>query len=149
MPLRPVWITVRSVLSGWAALLVSSFVIERLFLILTARLLGYSWLPTLRVGLDCGALFLAGWIIGRTQRSGAWLALWVFAASLSVADLQPLLILNVPWLLQLAADAWRSPEYWNSLAATAATDGLLFGSLVFGCFLAGSEPKPISLLKRD
>jgi hypothetical protein len=44
--------------------------------------------------------------------------------------------IDVPWLLQLTADAWRDARYRDSLVATFTTHLLLFGSLIAGGLLS-------------
>jgi hypothetical protein len=139
-------IVIRSILSGWAALFLITYLLERPLLIVTAPLLGATWFPTARLGLDCTALAATGWTVGRLHRSAPVLGVLAFAATLTFRDFDPLLGLNVPWLIRLAADAVRDSLYLDSLAATAASHILMFGSLIAGGLLSRPAPAPVSIL---
>ena len=125
----------RSILPGWAALLLITYVIERP-LLWTARLLGASWFPTARLALDCTALASTGWIIGRLNRSGPRIAVLLFAATLTVSDFNQIVAINVPWLLRLAADALRDSRYLYAFGNALAIHAFLFGSLIVGARLS-------------
>ena len=146
MTLSRLWIAARSILSGWAALFLITYLVERPLLIVTAHWLGASWFPTARLGLDCTALAATGWTVGRLHRSAPVLAVLAFAATLLFRDFDPLLGLNVPWLIRLAADAVRDSIYLESLAATAASHALLLGSLIAGGLLSRPAPAPVSIV---
>jgi len=148
MMLPRLWIAMRSILSGWAALFLITYLLERPLLIVTAPWMGASWFPTARLGLDCTALAAAGWTVGRLHRSAPMLSVLAFAATLTFRDFGPLLGLNVPWLIRLAADAMRDSLYLESLAATAASHVLMFGSLIAGGLLSRPAPAPVSILGR-
>ena len=138
------WTAARSILLGWAILVPIAFLLDRLLLLPLSRL-GPNWFPTVRLTLNCLALAASGWGIGRLHRSRPVLAVLAFAATLTFRDFNPLLAINVPWLIQLAADAFRDPLYWSSLAATAAQHILLFGSLIVGAVLSRPSQPPVSI----
>ena len=146
MMLHRLWIATRSILCGWVALFLITYLLERPLLIVAAPLLGASWFPTARLGLDCTALAAAGWTVGRLHRSAPVLGVLAFAATLTFRDFDPLLELNVPWLIRLAADALRDSLYLESLAATAASHALMFGSLIAGGLLSRPTPAPVSIV---
>jgi hypothetical protein len=148
MMLPRLWVATRSILSGWAALFLITYLLERPLLIVTAPLLGASWFPTARLGLDCAALAATGWTVGRLHRSAPVFGVLVFAATLTFRDFDPLLGLNIPWLVRLAADAVRDSLYLESLAATAASHALMFGSLIAGGLLSRPAPKSVSIVGR-
>jgi hypothetical protein len=135
----------RSILVGWAVLLIAGYLIERPLLGWTARALGSHWFPTVHISLDCLTLAAAGWVIGRFHRDSAILGALAFAATLSLWDQEPLLALNVPWLIQLGADALRDSVYVSSFARTAVEHALLFGSLLAGAFLSRPARPPASI----
>jgi hypothetical protein len=139
-------IWVRPIVVGWAALVPLAYLTERLLLPLTAQMLGADWLPTARVSLDCFVLAATGWTIGRWHRSAPVSGALIFAVTLSLHDLEPLVAINVPWLIRLAADAFRDTRYLGSLADTAAQHLFLFGSLMVGAWLGRPARKPVSLL---
>jgi hypothetical protein len=138
---------IRAVLIGWAVLLVVSYLIERPVLFLLARPLGRAWFPSVRIVLDCLTLALTGWFIGRFHRAQPMLAILAFAVTLCFGDLEPLLAVNVPWLLQLAGDAVRSSVYLQSLGTTFLLHGILFGSLWAGGKLSQPPAKPPSIIE--
>ena len=135
----------RSILVGWAALLIGVYLLERPLLGWTARALGSHWFPTVHISLDCLTLAAAGWVIGRFHRDSPILGALAFAATLSLWDQEALLALNVPWLLQLGADALRDSLYLSSFAATVMQHVLLFGSLLAGAFLSRPARPPASI----
>lgn len=139
------WIAARSILVGCVTLFPIAYLMERSVLLWAASLLGAKWYPTIRVGLDALALAGTGWVIGRLHRSAPILGVLAFAASLTFWDLDRVLAINVPWLIQLAADALRDSLYLGSLAATAAQHALLFGSLIGGALLSRPSRTPVSL----
>jgi hypothetical protein len=138
-------IWVRPILLGWATLIPLAYITERLLLPWTTRLLGAGWLPTVRISLECLALAATGWAIGRLHRSAPVRSALIFAATLSFWDLEPWPAINVPWLMRLAADAFRDSRYLGSLADTAVQHLLLFGSLMVGALLGRPSGKPVSL----
>jgi hypothetical protein len=80
------------------------------------------------------------------NRTSPIFGILVFAATLTFRDFTPLLAINIPWLLHLAADALRDTGYLSSLASTTATQALLFGSLLAGGLLSRPPEKPVSIL---
>ena len=134
-----------AILAGWAALLLAVFVIERPVLMLTARFLGASWVPTVRLTLECTALAGTGWVIGRLNRSSPVLAALIFAATLAPWDFGEMLEIRFRWLLRLAADALRDPRYFDSLVETTILHLFLFGSLIAGAMLSRSRTAPLSI----
>lgn len=129
-------IAVRSILTGWAALLLITFLLERPLLFLGAPILAVGWFATARLALDCCAFAATGWIVGHWSRDDSLFAVVAFAATLTLRDFEPLLAINLPWLLHLVADSLRDGRYLESLFTTAATQALLFGSLIAGGRLA-------------
>lgn len=121
-------------------LLLIAYLLERPLLILIAGKLGASWLPTVRLMLDCSVLAGTGWVIGRLGRTNPILAVAAFAATLTLRDFGELVEIRVPWLLQLAGDALRDPRYWDLLGSTAITQTFLFGSLIAGALLSRRAP---------
>jgi hypothetical protein len=142
---RRLLIAARSILVGWATLLPLTYVVERPLLIWTARLVGAHWVATAKLSLDCLALAATGWVIGRLHRSAPLLGVLAFAATLCFRNLDPLLAIDVPWLLRLAVDAFRDTRYLDSLFTTAAQHLFLFGSLIVGALLSRPAPTPLSL----
>lgn len=122
----------RAIVLGWLTLLVLAYLVE-LLLLRSAAILGPAWFPTARVLLDCGVLVAAGWVAGRT---GPTLAVVLFAAMLTPRDFDPLLPLNVPWLLRLILDSLHDSRYLESVVTTAFGQALLFGCLFAGARLA-------------
>lgn len=131
----------RAVVLGWVMLFVLAYLME-LLLVRFARAFGPVWFPTGRALLDCGALVAAGWVAGRKSPG---LAVVVFAATLTLRDFNPLLPLNVPWLLRLIIDSLRDSRYIESLFTTAAGQALLFGCLFAGARLGRPRDLPLSL----
>jgi hypothetical protein len=122
----------RAIVLGWLTLFVLAYLIE-LLLVRFAGILGPAWFPTGRALLACGELVAAGCVVGR---SGPRLAVIVFAVTLTLRDFDPLLPLNVPWLLRLAIESMHDGRYLESLFGTAAGQALLFGCLFAGARLA-------------
>ena len=135
----------RSILLGWAALLLIAL-LERPLLIFIAGKLGASWFPTVRLMLDCSVLALTGWAIGRLNRASPILAVTAFAATLTLWDFGELVEIRVPWLLRLVGDALRDPRYWDSLVTTATIHAILFGSLIAGALLSRRAPAMPSIV---
>lgn len=142
-------IAIRSVLVGWALLLLLSYAIERPLLIGTARLLGGDWLATAKVSLDCMELAATGWVIGRLHRSAPLLGVLAFGATLAFCRFDPLLDIRLPWLVRLAADAFRDADYLNALASTAFQYLLLFASLIVGALLSRPGQIPLSVINEN
>ena len=142
---RRLFVALRSVLIGWATLLLIALLLERPLLALTAPILGVKWLATAALALDCANLVATGWVVGRLNRTGPIFGVLVFAATLTFSDFTPVLAINIPWLLHLAADALRDSGYLSSLVSTTATQVLLFGSLVAGGLLSRAPEKPMSI----
>jgi hypothetical protein len=136
---------VRSILLGWATLLLTSYLLERPLLILVAGRLGASWFPTVRLMLDCSVLVGIGWVIGQLNPTSPILAIAAFATTLSFWDFGELVEIGVPWLLELTANALRDPRYWDSLVYTAVVQTLLFGSLIVGALLSRRAPTAVTL----
>src|ERR1700733_5588317 len=87
-----------TILTGWATLLLITYLFERPLLLWTAPILGGEWFPTARLALDCCAFTATGWVVGYWNRNNAVVAVLVFAATLTLRDFNPLLPLDVPWL---------------------------------------------------
>ena len=145
MPHRALSIVARSILAGWAALLAVTFLAERPLLMWVSHLVGVHWFPTARIALDCVVLAIVGWVVGRFSSGGSIYGVLAFAVTLAFWDLDALIGVNLPWLIQLASDAFRSPVYLDSLAATATQHVLLFGCLVGGAVLSQPRRLPESL----
>ena len=139
------FLAARSILLGWATLLLTSYLLERPLLILIAGRLGASWFPTVRLMLDCSVLAGIGWVIGRLGPTNPILAVAAFAATLSCWDFGELVEIRVPWLLELAGNALRDRRYWDSLVYTAVVQTLLFGSLIVGALLSRRSPSTVVL----
>ena len=136
---------VRSILLGWATLLLTSYLLERPLLILVAGRLGASWFPTVRLILDCSVLAGIGWVIGHLGPTNPILAVAAFAATLSFWDFGELVEIRVPWLLELARNTLRDPRYWDSLVYTAVVQTVLFASLIVGALLSRRAPATLAL----
>ena len=139
------WIRTRPIVVGWAVVVPLAYLTERLLLPLMARLLAAPWLPIAELTFDALALVATGWTIGRLHRAAPISSALIFAVTLCFHDLEPLLAVNVPWLLRLAADAFRDTRYLGSLADTAAQHLFLLGSLMVGAWLGCPLRKPVSL----
>jgi hypothetical protein len=140
------WITVRSILLGWATLASATYLVERPLLRFTADLLGGSWIPTAELILECAGLAAAGWMIGRWNRSGALLAVLVFAAMLAVWNFGLVPTMNIIWLFELIVDSFGDVRYLESLGTAAVTHAFLFGSLFVGERLSRPAQTPVSLM---
>ena len=143
---RRLFVALRSVLIGWATLLLIALLLERPLLGWTAPILGVKWLATAALALDCANLVATGWVVGRLNRTGPIFGVLVFAATLTFSDFTPVLAINIPWLLHLAADALRDSGYLSSLITTAVSQALLFGSLLAGGLLSRPPAKPVSIM---
>jgi hypothetical protein len=151
-------VAIRSILVGWAALLSIVYLLERPLLFWTAPILGSAWFATARLTLDCLCFAATGWIIGRFNRgrfnrsqlsnAGTLFGVLAFAATLTVRDFDPLLAINVPWLVHLIANTFLDRRYAESLFVTAASHAFLFGSLFAGSRLARpSRTEPVSIFR--
>ena len=139
------WMMARSIVAGWVALIVLTYLAERPLLLLTASLVGAHWAATASLWLDCLKLAATGWAIGRLHRAAPLPDVLAFAATLSLFNLEAWAPIDVPWLIRLAMDAVRDARYWGSLATLAAQHVLLFGSLIAGGLLSRTPQKPLSL----
>ena len=138
-------ISARSILLGWATLLAITYLVERPLLVLAARLLGASWLPTVQLALACAGLAATGWIIGRWNRIDAMSATLIFAVMLAVWNFG-LVPINISWLLRLMADSLQSSRYLESLFTSLVTHVFLFGSLFIGARLSRArEPAELHI----
>jgi len=146
---RRLFVALRSVLIGWATLLFIAFLVQRPLLAWTAPILGVKWLATAGLALDCTTLVATGWVVGRLNRTSPIFGVLVFAVTLAFRDFTPLLAINIPWLLHLAADALRDSHYLSSLVSTTATQALLFGCLVAGGLLSRPPEKPVSIMAEN
>jgi len=135
MARRRLFLALRGILIGWCTLLLIAYLLERT-LRWTAPSFGDVWLATARLTLDCFALAATGWIVGRWSQPHSLFVSLVWAATLAFRDFNPLLPIDVPWLLHLAIDTWRDDRYLDSLVTTAAGQALLFGCLIAGAMLA-------------
>jgi len=133
-------ISVRSIVLGWAALFGIAYLVERPLLLLTARFVGASWLPTEQLALACAGLAATGWIVGRGNRFDVL----VFAATLVVWNFG-LVPIRLPWLFRLILDSFQNLRYLESLLTALATDVFLFGSLLAGARLSGPSQPPLSI----
>jgi hypothetical protein len=140
------FIALRSVLMGWATLCLIVFVVERPLLHWTAPVIGAEWIATVKLGLDCAGLAATGWVVGRLARPEAMLGVLSFLATLTVWDLTVMVGINVPWLLRLLIHTLSGDgNYLSSLLATAASQTILFGSLLAGGMLSRPTAKPVSI----
>jgi hypothetical protein len=145
MPRRRLFPALRAILAGWIAMLVIAYVVERPLLHWAAPLLGVEWFATIRLMLDCSALAATGWVVGYWSRPKPLPTVLAFAATLTLRDFNPLLPLDVPWLLHLAVDTLRDVRYLDSLMTTAAGQALLFGCLIAGAMLARPRTRPVRM----
>jgi len=97
--------------------------IERWLLRFATPLLGGSWTPTARIALECAALMVVGWLVGRWGWPGV-LLLAVAIALLRLADLF--------WLFRLFLDCFESSRYWTSFLTSFGIHILRLGSLFAG-----------------
>lgn len=135
----------RSILLGWATLLLTAYLLERPLLIFIEGRLDASWFPTVRLVFDCLVLAGTGWVVARLGSTNTMLAVAAFAATLSFWDFGELVEIRVPWLLELAGNALRDPRYWGSLVYTAVIQTVLFGSLIVGALLSRRTPATVAL----
>jgi hypothetical protein len=137
---------VRSILIGWPTLLLIAFLLKRPLLALTAPILGAQWIATAALALDCTVMAATGWVVGRLNRASPIFAVLVFAATLTFWDFTPLLAINIPWLLRLAALTLGDSGSWSSLLSESATQIFLFGSLLAGGLLSRPPASPVSIV---
>lgn len=133
----------RSLLFGWAALLVIAYVVERPLLNWTAPIFDLSWLATVHLMFDCVTLAAAGWVTGHFSRPRSILGVLIFAGTLAFWDFGQLLALNFPWMIRLIENSFRDARYLESLATAAVTQALLFGSLIAGGSFERAAPQSI------
>jgi hypothetical protein len=136
-------IAARSILLGWAALFAITYLMARPLLHWTAPLLDASWLPTAQLIFQCVSVAAAGWVV---RRSSDRTSVLLFAIMLAVWNFGLAPAVNVPWLIRLFIDSIGNARYLDSLITAAATDALLFGSLIAGALLGRPNVKPISLM---
>jgi hypothetical protein len=140
-------IGLRSILIGWVTLCLIVFLMERPLLKWVGPVIGAQWIATVELGLDCAALAATGWVVGRLARPNSMLGVLTFAVTLTVWDISFLVAINVPWLLHLAAHTLGGDSnYFGSLISTAASQVLLFGSLVAGGLLSRARARPVSIV---
>src|SRR5450755_176800 len=140
------FVAVRSVLIGWAALLLIAFLLERTLLVWIAPIVGGSWIATAGLALDCTALAATGWLVGRLHRASPIFGVFVFAATLTLWDFTPLMAINIPWLLRLAANALKDGGYLVSWAPAVPPQPFLLGILLAGGILSPPPAKPVSIM---
>lgn len=131
---HPVLISARSILFGWIALVLITYLVERPLLYLIARVLDASWVPTVQLALACLGLAATGWIMGRGNRFDVF----IFAAMLAVWNFG-LVAIDLPWLLRLLRNSFESSRYLESFATSLATHAFLFASLFIGAHLARAK----------
>lgn len=148
-----VFVALRSILVGWAALLVLTYIIQRPLLLWAAHLLGDHWTATAKLSLDCLVLAATGWLVGRLNRSMSRAAplfgVLVFGLTLAFGNLDPSLGIDFALLIRLAGDVLHDSRYLSPLATTAAQYLFLFGSLIVGALLSRPSPRPLSLFRED
>ena len=142
------FVVLRAVPIGWGTLLLLAYLLEHPVLRWVTPILGVQWLATAGLALDCMALAATGWVLGRLNRPDSLLGVLSFAATLTFWDFTPVVAVNIPWLLHLAANALRDSVYLSSLLTTAASHALLFGSLIAGGLLSRPPSKPVSIMAR-
>jgi hypothetical protein len=135
-------ISARSILFGWATLLVVTNLVEHPLLFWTEPLLGASWFPTAELVLECVGLLATGWIIGRWNQFDAVRVTLVFAVMLAIRDFGLVPSINLRWLFQLLRDVFGSLRYLDSLVTAVVTHALLFGSLFAGARLSRPTRTP-------
>jgi hypothetical protein len=140
-------ISARSILFGWATLLVVTNLVEHPLLFWSEPLLGASWFPTVQLILECVALAASGWIIGRWNQLDAMRVTLVFAVMLAIWDFGLVPAINLRWLFQLTIDVIKSLRYLESFITALAAHALLFGSLITGARLSRPrQTKPLSIV---
>jgi len=139
---RHLLITVRSILLGWVALFVITYLIERTLLFLAAHFLGLPWIPTVQLALTCSGLVATGWIMGRWNRFDVLL----FAATLAIWN-GGLVPIDIPWLFRLLINSFENSRYLESFFTSLVTHVFLFGSLFIGASLARSREPVVLRIK--
>ncbi len=140
------FVAVRAILIGWVALMLLVFLVGRPLVQWTAPFIDVMWIATVRLGLDCAVLVATGWVVGRLSRPYSMTGVLSFAATLTFWDLSFLVSINVPWLLRMVVHALGGDgSYLSSLVTIAASQALLFGSLVGGGLLGRPPARPVSL----
>ena len=132
-------------LAAWALLAAMELVLLFGVLRLLAMVIGPELLASLKVVLDMAALTACGWVAGRIGRPRNLTAAGLTAAGLALLDLTPYVLLNVPWLVRLIANAVSDARYVPSLLTTLTMHALMFGSLVAGAYLSRPRKAPIGL----
>ena len=145
MPVHWLWTAARSLLVGWAALIATTYLLQRFLLPLVARWTGAHWISTIRLALACLALAATGWLIGRSHRTHPMASVLIFAATLLFFDLDPLVGINVPWLFRLSVDAFHDSRYFESLAFAVGQQVVLFSSLIAGALCSRPATPPVSI----
>jgi hypothetical protein len=140
-------IALRSIPIGWVSLGLMVYLLEHPLLHFAAPVIGAQWIATATLGLDCAALAATGWVVGRRARPRPMLGVLVFAATLTVWDMSFMVGIDVPWLLRLVVHALSGDgSNLDSLVSTAASQALLFGSLLGGGMLSRAPAKPVSII---
>jgi hypothetical protein len=140
------WIWLRAIPIGWAALGLFVFLVERPLLRWTAPFIDVEWIATVRLGLDCVVLVATGWVVGRLSRPSSMIGVLVFAVTLTLWDLSFLVSINVPWLFRLVVHVLGGDgSYLSGLISTAASQALLFASLAGGGLLSRPAALPVSI----
>ena len=145
MARRRLWLVARSIVLGWAVLIALTYLAERPLLLLIVPIVGAHWAATASLAVDCLKLVATGLAIGLLHRAAPLPGVLVFAATLSVFNLEAWLPLDVPWLIQLAVDAVHDARYWGPVATIVVQHVLLFGSLIAGGLLSRLPQTPLSL----
>jgi len=145
---RPFFVAVLSVVTGWAVLFALTYLVERPILIWTAPLVGAHWIATAKLSLDCFMLAGTGWVMGRLHRPAPLLGTLAFAVTLAFHNFDPLLDLDVRWLIWLAVHAYQ-PGYFSPFLTAAVRHLLLFGSLLIGALLSRPSPVPLSIFREN
>jgi len=136
---RPL-ISVRSIVLGWATLFGITYVVERPLVVLSARFLGASWLPTEQLALTCAGLAATGWVVGLGNRFDVL----IFAAMLAVWNFG-LVPINLPWLFRLILNSFQDLRYLESLLTAIVTDVFLLGSLLAGARVSSPAQPRVSI----
>jgi hypothetical protein len=137
----------RAIAAGWATLLLIAYLVERPLLHWSAPLFGPMWIATAGLAFDCAALFAAGWVAGRLNRSHAMRTGLLFAATLCFWDFGGTLNLNVPGLVRLVGNSFHDSRYFDSLLTGVETHAILFGCLIGGAALSRAREKALSIVE--
>jgi hypothetical protein len=111
---------------------------DRPLLRFAAPVVGFEWMATARLALDCLTMAATGWVIGRVSRPGPMLGVLAFAATLIFWE-------PITRLLRLLAFSLHDSRFLDSLGTLAASQALLFGCLVGGGLLSRPRTKPLSI----